>query len=316
MSRGLCPPPDPTILHCSSPDLTDIQQVCKRENCGTAFQTPIRTLIIQFNILRLNALTDTTITALLYRVLLWNCASECDYTCQHIITARRLSANQPIVQFYGKWPFHRFLGMQEPFSVLFSLGNLWAHWEGLQKIRTNVSPSYTMRRFYIRLAYVNLASWIASSVFHMRDFKYTEEADYFAAGANVLYGLYYTPIRIFRLHLATRRRRSLLRLWTIACVTLYILHVAYLKFVKWDYTYNMAANCVIGLIQHMMWTWFSINQYRKSKRVWSLLPSLVVAWIMFAMSMELFDFPPWMGSIDAHSLWHLMTIAPTVLWYK
>jgi hypothetical protein len=30
----------------------------------------------------------------------------------------------------------------------------------------------------------------------------------------------------------------------------------------------------------------------------------------------LFDFPPWWGAVDAHSLWHLMTVFPTLWWYR
>lgn len=248
--------------------------------------------------------------------MLWNCASECDYTCQHIVTARRIAQSQRIVQFHGKWPFRRFLGMQEPFSVLFSLGNLWAHWQGLAKVKSIIPASYTMRPFYVGFAYVGIASWVFSAVFHSRDFQVTEELDYFAAGMNVLYGMYFSAVRIFRLDVPTPRRRSVFRAWTLFCGLLYTLHVGYLKGIYWDYTYNMAANVVCGMVQNVLWTWFSISKYRKSKRVWMTYPGIAVAWIMFAMSMELFDFPPWMGCIDAHSLWHLMTIGPTVLWYK
>ena len=221
-----------------------------------------------------------------------------------------------MVQFHGKWPFYRFLGMQEPFSVLFSLGNLWAHYDGLQKIHAQVPRSYTLRPFYEVLAYVGIASWILSAIFHTRDFPLTEQLDYFAAGANVLYGMYYTPVRIFRLDRPSPRRRSLLRAWTVLCAVLYCCHVGYLKGVTWDYTYNMAANVAAGVVQNILWSWFSVDRFRKSRRLWATWPGLVVAWVMFAMSMELFDFPPWFGSIDAHSLWHLMTIGPTVLWYK
>lgn len=59
-----------------------------------------------------------------------------------------------------------------------------------------------------------------------------------------------------------------------------------------------------------------MDSYRKSGSLWSIVPGVVVAWVMVAMSMELFDFPPWLGCIDAHSLWHLLTIGPTILWYK
>ena len=248
--------------------------------------------------------------------MLWDCAGECDHTCQHIITARRVAASSPIVQFHGKWPFHRFLGMQEPFSVLFSLGNLWAHWTGLHKIRAHIPRSYSLRPFYVGFAYVGMASWIFSSIFHTRDFRVTEELDYFAAGASVFYGMYYTPIRIFRLDKPTPRRRSVLRAWSLLCAMLYAMHVGYLKLIRWDYTYNMAANVTAGIIQNLLWSWFSFDKYRRSKRMWATWPGLAVAWIMFAMSMELFDFPPWFGCVDAHSLWHFLTIGPTVLWYK
>ncbi len=221
-----------------------------------------------------------------------------------------------MVQFHGKWPFRRFLGMQEPFSVLFSLGNLWAHCAGLAKVRAHIPEWYTLRPFYVVLAHVGISSWVLSAIFHTRDFTLTEELDYFAAGASVLYGLYYTFVRIFRLDRPSPRRRSLLRAWTGTCALLYCCHVAYLKGVKWDYTYNMAANVAAGMVQHVSWTWFSVDRFRKSGRLWATWPGLVVAWVMFAMSMELFDFPPWFGSVDAHSLWHLLTIAPTMLWYR
>jgi hypothetical protein len=227
-----------------------------------------------------------------------------------------VAAGEKVVQYHGKWPFHRLLGMQEPFSVLFSLGNLYAHRVGLSKVRAQIPASYTLRPFYVWLAGVGMASWVFSAIFHTRDFQLTEELDYFAAGASVLYGMYYTPVRVFRLDLATPRRRSVLRAWTLLCILLYLMHVAYLKGIRWDYTYNMAANVAAGIVQNILWSWFSYDRYRKTKRAWATWPGIVVAWVTFAMSMELFDFPPWWGSIDAHSLWHLMTIAPTFLWYK
>jgi hypothetical protein len=254
--------------------------------------------------------------ALLHRLLFWDCASECDYTCQHIITTRRIDKGDPVVQFHGKWPFHRFLGMQEPFSVIFSLANLYAHWAGLRKLRAHIPAGYTLLPFYEWLSRVGIASWIFSAVFHTRDFQLTEELDYFAAGASVLYGMYYTPVRIFRLDRPTPRRRAVLHAWTLLCLVLYTCHVSYLKFVRWNYTYNMAANVTAGVVQNLLWSWFSFREYRKSGRTWATYPGLVVAWITFAMSMELFDFPPWLGSIDAHSLWHLMTVGPTILWYN
>ncbi|KAG8626420.1 hypothetical protein KVT40_005365 [Elsinoe batatas] len=255
------------------------------------------------------------------RLLLWTCPSECDYTCQHITTHSRLAREppylDPILQYHGKWPFHRFLGMQEPFSVLFSLLNYLAHTWGIGQLKTQIPASYALRKFYLGFGYFGMVSWVASMVFHTRDFGVTEKLDYFAAGASVMYGLYYTPIRIFRLEdEGSRPRQSVLRVWTILCAGLYVAHVAYLGLWTFDYTYNMAANVCVGVLSNLLWTWFSVQRYRRIGRLWAIWPGLIVAWIILAMSLELFDFPPFWGMVDAHSLWHLGTVGPTIWWYN
>jgi hypothetical protein len=280
------------------PDFKECVEVCKEANCGA---NPIS---IPFH----------------RRILLWDCPSECDYTCQHIVTEKRLSRDPPymtpIYQFHGKWPFYRFLGMQEPFSVLFSLLNFLAHDWGMAQIRERIPASYSLRKYYLMFGYFGLASWIFSMIFHTRDFAVTEKLDYFAAGASVLYGLYYTPIRIFRLDKKVPVKQSLLRLWTMTCIALYTCHVLYLTIWSWDYTYNMAANVAVGIVQNLLWTIFSYRQYQKSGKTWAMWPGLIVAWLIMAMGLELFDFPPWGGMIDAHSLWHLGTVGPTIWWYN
>ena len=254
------------------------------------------------------------------QLMLWTCPSNCDYTCQHIITDKRVSRDppmlEPVVQYHGKWPFYRFMGMQEPFSVIFSAFNFLAHEAGMSKIRSTIPESYPLRKYYMAFGYFGLASWIFSMLFHTRDFVITERLDYFAAGASVLYGLYYAPIRIFRLDRPTPVKQSLLRIWTVLCVLLYISHISYLTFWTWDYTYNMAANVAVGIVSNILWTTFSIQQYQSLRKAWAAWPGLIVAWIVVAMSMELLDFTPLWGMIDAHSLWHLGTVGPTIWWYK
>jgi post-GPI attachment to proteins factor 3 len=266
------------------------------------------------------AYSPSTHAALQRRLLLWDCDSECDYNCQHIVTDKRLARDppyrEPILQFHGKWPFYRFLGMQEPFSVIFSLFNYIAHDVGLSRLRTEIPASYPLRKYYMYFGYFGLASWTFSMIFHTRDFALTEKLDYFGAGASVLYGLYYCPIRIFRLDQRTPQKTSLLRAWTGLCIGLYLAHVIYLTRWSWDYTYNMAANVTVGVLSNIMWSWFSFHQYQRTKRIWAAWPGMIVAWIVLAMSLELFDFPPWGGMIDAHSLWHLGTVVPTIWWYR
>lgn len=132
----------------------------------------------------------------------------------------------------------------------------------------------------------------------------------------MLYGMYYTPIRIFRMDQGGKKAKSVLKAWTLLCIAMYVGHVGYLKWWDWDYTYNMTANVVVGVIHNSLWSWFSFQKYRRSKRLWATWPGLVVAWIMLAMSFELLDFPPWWGCLDAHSLWHLGTVGPTMIWYN
>lgn len=208
------------------------------------------------------------------------------------------------------------MGIQEPFSVLFSIFNFLAHQHGISRIRESIPATYPLRKYYLTFGYFGLASWIFSVIFHTRDFSVTEKADYFAAGASVLYGMYYTPIRIFRLDRRKPLKETVLRMWTILCIGLYIAHVSYLTFWSWDYGYNMAANVVVGIVQNLLWSWFSISRYRKLQKPWAAWPGLIVAWIVMAMSLELLDFPPVGGMLDAHSLWHLGTVGPTIWWYK
>lgn len=248
------------------------------------------------------------------RLLLWTCSSECDYACQQVVTADRISRGQSIEQFHGKWPFRRLFGIQEPFSVLFSILNGYGHLTGLRWLRNEIPNSYPMAKYYRLFAMFGMVCWFWSTIFHTRDFVFTEKMDYFGAGANVLYGLYYAPIRIFRLYKSNHRR--FLSLWGYACIGAYFLHVYYLQFVRWNYTYNMAANVVVGSISNILWSYYSVRYYSRIKRFWAAWPGLIVTWLVLAMSLELLDFPPIAHAIDAHSLWHAATILPTVWWYR
>ena len=210
--------------------------------------------------------------------------------------------------------------MQEPFSVLFSFFNYAAHSWGLYQLQnqpnTAIPSYYPMKKYYLGFGYCGLASWTFSMIFHTRDFNLTEKLDYFAAGLSVMYGLFYTPIRLFHLYRTEAPYPSILRLWTLICVLCYLAHISYLSFWRFDYTYNMAANVVVGIIQNIMWSTFAVVRYRRLKRSWAAWPGLIVAWIVLAMSLELLDFAPFGRMIDAHALWHLGTVVPTLWWYK
>ena len=156
-------------------------------------------------------------------------------------------------------------------------------------------------------------AWVWSSVFHIRDFIFTERADYFSAAASIMYGLFYTALRIFDVH--TRDMKVVqpyIYAWGGLCTILFLAHVSYLSFVTFSYSYNMAANVAVGMIQNAMWIYFSITRSRSNRGHWVWIPVYVVVYVCFAMSLEIFDFFPIADALDAHALWHLATV-PMVL---
>lgn len=75
----------------------------------------------------------------------WTCFDECQYKCMWKTVNAFLDRNWKIPQFYGKWPFIKIFGLQEPASVLFSIMNLITHLILLKKFRKEVrsdSPCY------------------------------------------------------------------------------------------------------------------------------------------------------------------------------
>ena len=102
------------------------------------------------------------------RITRWTCLDDCKYTCMHDISDSDVLKNVTLQQYYGKWPFWRFLGMQEPASVAFSLLNLLTHVRGARAVRSRVPDGHPMKVFYIWSARISAVAWICSAVFHTR----------------------------------------------------------------------------------------------------------------------------------------------------
>jgi hypothetical protein len=101
-------------------------------------------------------------------VTYWRCPDTARYECMHAITDRLLADRKPVQQYYGKWPFWRVGGMQEPASVLFSVLNGYAHWRGAQEMRRRIPDGHPLKGYYLTSAYVSMNAWIWSAVFHTR----------------------------------------------------------------------------------------------------------------------------------------------------
>lgn len=119
----------------------------------------------------------------------WDCLENCQYDCMHAVTAEAIGKGQPVRQFYGKWPFVRLLGIQEPASALFSVMNAAAVAYGFSRFMSLAPPDYPCRGVIALQSVVSLHTWLWSTVFHSRDTHWTERMDYFSASSMVASGL-------------------------------------------------------------------------------------------------------------------------------
>ncbi|KAG8898177.1 hypothetical protein FRC00_003164 [Tulasnella sp. 408] len=284
------------------------------------------------------------------KLMQWDCPDNCKYECMMMDVDRDLEAiasgseDVEIKQYYGKWPFHRFVGIQEPASVVFSLMNLWAHIRGGKYLLGRMRSDHPMYKYYFWYIIIGANAWVWSTVFHMRDKPATEKLDYFSAALTILYSLYVAVVRLFglyqppRLHLQqpasySARRPSWLppqhilhQLWGALCVLLYLAHVIYLSVIpRFDYSYNVIANLIVGVLHNLLWLSYSFSffpfrrfEFKPQSYIppYAWKPAALAIGMTLATSLELWDFPPWWFVIDAHSLWHLATVPLTWWWYR
>lgn len=180
------------------------------------------------------------------KLLFWDCISDCDYQCQHIITRWRIDEEEEIYQFHGKWPFLRVLGTQEFFSTIFSIGNFIPHYKGFVKFSRIIREEGDRRRKnsrsiliwnYLYVTVAGMLAWTASSVFHCRDLIITEKLDYFFAGLTVLTGFHAIFARMTSMFLYPKIAQA----FTASVAAIFALHILRL-YVDWSYTYNMRFN--------------------------------------------------------------------------
>ncbi|KAL3831734.1 hypothetical protein ACJMK2_023450 [Sinanodonta woodiana] len=237
----------------------------------------------------------------------WNCKDECHYQCMWTTVEAFQKDGTPIPQFFGKWPFIRLFGIQEPASTFFSILNGLSH---LMIFRYRSLVRSTTPLYYVWHGMALLAgnAWFWSTIFHSKDTVFTEMMDYFCAFSIILYNVFILCCRIFGTDIW----------WKPLCLGLLLLclfvqHTFYMALVKFDYGYNMQVNVVIGLINLLGWlAWCLCN--RKKTYIWKCVVSILS--INLLLMLEVLDFPPLWWIFDAHSLWHAGTAPLALLWYS
>ncbi|CAO2834388.1 unnamed protein product [Amaranthus hypochondriacus] len=245
-----------------------------------------------------------------------NCLGDCRYYCMIDRERERQSLGHEPVKYHGKWPFKRVFGLQEPASVALSVLNLLMHFLGwlsfyilvkykLPKKQNTTFYEYTTLWHIYGL--LSLNSWLWSAIFHSRDTDLTEKLDYSSAVAILGYSLIVSIMRSFQV------RDEAARVMVAAPLLAFIAtHILYLNNYKMDYGWNMKVCVVMAVVQLLIWAiWAGVSRHPSRWKLW-----FVVVSGGLAMLLEIYDFPPYEGFVDAHALWHATTIPLTLLWWS
>jgi len=239
------------------------------------------------------------------------CPDDCKYTCMWMTVEemeKRHGFATGIPQFYGKWPFTRMLGMQEPASVLFSIMNLLTNLYMIIWFRNIVPGSAPMINVWTFYSFTAVNAWIWSTIFHTRDTANTEMLDYFSAFLTVLTSLMVCVIRFLG------PEDNKVGVVIAGFVAFYAHHVYNMAFVRFDYGYNMKVNVAIGILNGVLWLSWSYFHYNDGKHVRKGMFAILM--LSLSLSLELLDFAPIYWILDSHALWHLATVPIPLLWLR
>ncbi|XP_005104826.1 post-GPI attachment to proteins factor 3 [Aplysia californica] len=242
------------------------------------------------------------------KFLQWSCQDECKYQCMWTTVDAYQRDRSEVPQFYGKWPFVRYAGVQEPASMIFSLMNALSHL-AIFYYRAKVPSSASMYRVWHLMALIGIVTWLCASVFHTRDTPTTEKMDYFSAFGLVLFNLFSLICRV-----AGTSHIKVLLLVGSALVGLYSYHIYYLAFIHFDYGYNMIVNVAVGAVNAVGWVVWCFYHLKQKPHWWKGV--LVMLGLNALLLLELGDFPPLLWTFDAHAIWHAGTVPLNLLWYS
>ncbi|CAM9962872.1 unnamed protein product [Pylaiella littoralis] len=249
------------------------------------------------------------------RAMGWDCVSECRHTCMNLHVEARVASGDRMLQYYGKWPFRRIWGVQELLSSLFSLGNGLPHlFHAVFSAGQYNPPGHYMQFWLTIYPWVGMNTWLWSAVFHSRDVPWTEAADYFFALLNIFFVVW---VALVRLAGPPRKRSPGLRKLVPAVGVLmsvyYLLHISFMWFVKFDYGYNMKVALLAGVAHTGLWLRY---QYLSRDRPYARRGAAIIILLNAAILLEVNDFPPVYRLLDAHAIWHFVTIPLMFRWYR
>jgi len=258
----------------------------------------------------------------------WTLEEDCSYRCFRTCQAEELRKGGQWWKYGGKWGHTRFLGMQEPAAVAFSVLNGAVHVAGavmlsrarktaldqLKERKMDASPLHQVYPHLWRqnvMAWVWSLAWLASAIFHCRDKWFTERLDYYSGNIAVAWMLF---TGLTRCGWDTVRMREGWMQAAVGGVTAVGigLHIADSVSKKIDYTRNMYVMIGMMVAHSLGWVAFCLANRRPHNWLFYTSNLLVYA----AGALEIKDFPPVLGSMDAHAVWHAATPPLSYLFYR
>ena len=185
---------------------------------------------------------------------------KCKYKCMWFTVDFYSKNENMVIQFYGKWPFIRIFGIQEPFSALASLANLLTNVYMFKKMKKQLPSKAPFKALWYTFAFISINTWLWSTVFHTRDFNFTQKMDYYCAFSLVIFQFYAFFVRILKLKKTFISNLSIYSI-TFILVYLFLYHIFFLSFVTFDYGYNMKINIVFGTLNSLCWLFWSLYEY-------------------------------------------------------
>jgi len=243
------------------------------------------------------------------RLLGWSSLDDCKYKCMFMHTKKRMENGLHILKYHGKWPFTRFLGIQEPASTLFSFFNMLSHVIGWNAYKSIVPTDYEFYHVTRLQFWVNVIGWLGAVIFHTRDLYWTERLDYLGATLIIAISVFSCLCR-----LVGKVNNKITFVGGILITVLFGQHIYYMNFIKFDYGYNMKFMVCVGICNLLVWLLWCIKNWKQRRYVWKCMFTLLVGFSLAGL--EVGDFPPLWWVLDAHSLWHLGTAPLAYLWYQ
>lgn len=258
-------------------------------------------------------------TNIFSQLINWSCEEQCDYVCMTEITQVRMLNNYQVLKYFGHWPFERYWGLEEPASVFFSFLNLIPHFVYLvqsfiKSSKMNINPRQHYMLSWLQIYALSACNaWIASTLFHCHKTRYATLYDYMSALAFLVCGL---GVCVRRL-LGQDASKVFVGAITAVLASLcgHRLRAMWLGLVTFDS--HMQTCITLVVVTTVLWTlWVLLSGDSSSKsRCLRGLCLLCQAWLVLASALEVFDFPPFWRTFDAHSLWHAATVPLGVVWY-